>query len=352
MLADATSDPDFRTPRELDWTPEDGLSLPLFMPRKEELVGSLKDSAQLAKEREQEEHWRLLYVALTRAEEHLFVGGALKPRQQKAGMGENCWHVQIDRAMTAMGIADADGMRVLVQSEEEPKKGMSDEPSGTARESLPAWLRNSAPEESRPPRPLAPSAILPIDATSEPPPSADMRKTAERGIVLHSLFERLPAVDPARRREVADRWLLGSAGIDDAAERERLIRDAMGVIDDPLFADIFSPHVLAEAPLAGVVDGTVIAGTVDRLLVSDEEVLVVDFKTGRRVPASVEMVSPHHKAQMAAYVAVLRSIFPRHAVRSALLYTSGPKLMYLSDDDLEPHKPGYRMQQDNLAEAG
>ena len=76
------------------------------------------------------------------------------------------------------------------------------------------------------------------------------------------------------------------------------------------------------------------------------------FKTGRRVPASVDTVSPHHKAQMAAYVAVLRSIFPRHAVRGALLYTSGPKLIQLSDDDLEPHKPGYRAQQDKLAEAG
>ena len=352
VLADATSDPDFKTPRELDWMPEEGLSLPLFMPRKEELVGSLKDSAQLAKEREQEEHWRLLYVALTRAEEHLFIGGALKPRQQKSGMGQNCWHVQIDKAMAEMGIADIDGMRRLVHSEDEPKSGVSAQMAGATRASLPAWLTMPAPEESRPPRPLAPSAIVPADATSDPPPPAAMREAAERGILLHGLFERLPAVDPARRLEVADRWLLGSAGVDDAAEREGLIRDAMSIIDDPLFADIFSPHALAEAPLAGVVDGVVIAGTVDRLLVSSEDVRVVDFKTGRRVPASVDTVSPHHIAQMAAYVAVLRSIFPRHAVRGALLYTSGPKLIQLSDDDLEPHKPGYRGQQDNLPEAG
>ena len=352
VLADATSDPDFRQARELVWEAEKGVSLPIFRPRKDELVGSLQDSAERADAREMEEHWRLLYVALTRAEEHLFIGGALKPRQQNSGMGPNCWHVQVDRAMAMMGIADVDGMRSLVRREEEPKAGLGVETTDATRASLPAWLGMPAPEESRPPRPLAPSAILPADVTSDPPPSADMCVAAERGILLHSLFERLPSVDPAGRIEMADRWLLGSAGVEDAAKRQGLIRDAMSVIDDPLFADIFSPDVLAEAPLAGVVNGIVIAGTVDRLLVSGEDVLVVDFKTGRRVPASVETVSPHHKAQMAAYVAVLRSIFPRHAVRGALLYTSGPKLIQLSDDDLEPHKPGYRVQQDKLAEAG
>ena len=88
------------------------------------------------------------------------------------------------------------------------------------------------------------------------------------------------------------------------------------------------------------------------LLVGDDEVLVVDFKTGRRVPPDSAAVSLHHKAQMAAYVAVLRGIFPDRVVRAALLYTSGPVLIPLSDADLEPHKPGYREQQDNLAPAG
>lgn len=352
VLADATSDPDFKIPRELDWMAEDGLSLPIFRPRKEELVGSLKESAEASDAREREEHWRLLYVALTRAEEHLFIGGALKPRQQKSGMGESCWHMQIDRAMLAMGIADVDGERVLVHQENEPKDKRAPLAGGAVSGVLPSWLRAPAPEEARPPRPLAPSAIIPADSVADPPPSAGMRKAAERGSLLHSLFERLPAVDPAKRAESAERWLHQSAGVDDAMMRQSLIADALMVIDDPAFSAIFAREALAEAPLAGVVDGQVIAGTVDRLLVDESEVLVVDFKTGRRVPATVEAVSPHHKAQMAAYVAVLRGIFPGHNVRAALLYTSGPKLVALSDADLEPHKPGYRAQQDNLAAAG
>jgi ATP-dependent helicase/nuclease subunit A len=84
-------------------------------------------------------------------------------------------------------------------------------------------------------------------------------------------------------------------------------------------------------------------------LVSDTQVLVVDFKTGRRVPHSVAQASPHHLAQMAAYAAVLQGIFPEREVRAALLYTSGPKLLALGHDDLARYKPGYQGTEDKLA---
>ena len=352
ILADATRDPDFKKARELDWVAEDGLKLPIFRPRKNEMVGSLMTSAEASDLREREEHWRLLYVALTRAEEHLFIGGALKPRQMTKGLGERCWHLQVDRALAAMGIAEVDGERTLVHHEAEPRRARSMEPETVRTVREPEWLRKPAPEEARPPRPLAPSAILPADTVSDPPPSPEMRRAAERGARLHSLFERLPNVEPARRAVFADRWLREAAAMDDPDARRLLIGDALRVLDDPAFAEIFAPDALAEAPLAGVVEGQVIAGTVDRLLVSDARVLVVDFKTGRRVPATADAVAPHHKAQMAAYVAVLRGIFPDREVRAALLYTAGPNLIQLTDSDLEPHKPGFHRQQDNLATAG
>ncbi len=69
-----------------------------------------------------------------------------------------------------------------------------------------------------------------------------------------------------------------------------------------------------------------IAGTVDRLLVEDHCISVIDFKTGR-VPASGADISKAHRAQILAYVEALRVIFPSRRVRAALLYTSGPKLI-------------------------
>ena len=69
-----------------------------------------------------------------------------------------------------------------------------------------------------------------------------------------------------------------------------------------------------------------IAGTVDRLLVEERRISVIDFKTGR-VPASDVEIPNAHRAQMNAYADALRVIFPGREVRAALLYTAGPKLI-------------------------
>jgi ATP-dependent helicase/nuclease subunit A len=167
-----------------------------------------------------------------------------------------------------------------------------------------------------------------------------MREAARRGALLHGLFERLPAVAPPARAAAADRWLEASAGVGDSAYRAAMVDDACRIIADTAFAEIFGPEALAEAPIAAVVGGDVVAGTVDRLLVSDAHVLVVDFKTGRRVPRSAEAAPRHHLRQMAAYVAALQVVFPGRVVEAALLYTAGPVLLALPHDLIERHKPG------------
>jgi ATP-dependent helicase/nuclease subunit A len=112
------------------------------------------------------------------------------------------------------------------------------------------------------------------------------------------------------------------------------------------------PEALAEAPLAGVVDGFVVAGTVDRLLVDEAEILIVDFKTGRFVPRTADALPVSHLRQMAAYAALLAQIFPDRPVRAALLYTHGPSLIDLPPDLLARHKPDLAWQQEVLQQAG
>ncbi len=339
ILADATGDPDFKRKTDLDWQADEAVRVPLFRPRKDELSGSLRESAERGDLREREEHWRLLYVAMTRAEEHLFIGGALKPKQAK-GMGEDCWHLRIGAAMQAMEcVEDGEGGRRFEGGTPRPFR-KRDLPQPEPELARPDWLDRPAPQEARPPRPLAPSAIKPDDLVADPPPSQQMREAAEKGVLLHSLFERLPEVEPAERRAAGARWLERARGITDAAFRNQLIDAAITVLDHPDLADVFSTEALTEAPLAGVVAGQVIAGTADRLLIGPETVMVVDFKTGRRVPADIDAVPPHHIAQMSAYAAVLAGIFPDKRVEAALLYSHGPKLIALPPELLARYKPG------------
>jgi ATP-dependent helicase/nuclease subunit A len=157
---------------------------------------------------------------------------------------------------------------------------------------------------------------------------------AERGRLLHALFERLPATAPGDRRQAAFAWLQRSAGVADAALRTSLVDNALTIIEALEHAALFSPEALAEAPIAATLpDGTVVAGTVDRLLVTNEAVRVVDFKTGRQVPRNEEAIPPSHRRQMQAYGQALQVIFPGRRIEVALLYTEAPLLLPVPLED-------------------
>ena len=169
-----------------------------------------------------------------------------------------------------------------------------------------------------------------------------MRVAAERGRLIHALFERLPAVAAPDRAAAADRWLAKAGGVEDAAARADIVRSVVAVLDDPRFADVFGADSLAEAPIAATLsDGIVVSGTVDRLLIGADSVRVIDFKTGRRAPRGLDEVPDYHLKQMAAYAAALRVIFPGRTIEAALLYTAAPRLIAISADMLDRHKPRY-----------
>jgi ATP-dependent helicase/nuclease subunit A len=305
------------------------------------MAGPLAARVAAQDARDREEHWRLLYVALTRAEERLFVGGALTSRDRN-GPPRASWYAALDTALVGLGAEEVeDGLWTKARHFGPALlPGRAATPPAGRATGLPDWVRRAAPVEARPPRPLAPSAVG-EDDVPYPPPDAGQRHAAERGRLLHALFERLPGVAPAERRALADRWLERSAGLADAGVRADLIADACRVIDDPRFAALFGPDALAEAPVAAVIaDGIVVAGTVDRLLVEDERVLIADFKTGHRAPLALDEIPPAHLRQMAAYRAALRIVFPDRPVEAALLYTAAPVLHALPDGLLDAHAPG------------
>ncbi len=343
ILADATVDPTAAPRTLVKWAPEIGAAaIPVFRPRSAERGGPLDDAIGAIEQRELAEHWRLFYVAATRAEERLVIAGSLSER--RAGVPpESSWYAAASRAFDALGVAPGEGVRRFEGLVPQPPVARAIKPAAVEAEmlALPDWARVPAPIEQRPSRPLAPSA-LGDDQVADPPPGPAMRAAAERGRLIHALFERLPPVAPADRAASADRWLRTAGGVDDAAARQAIVADVFAIIDDPRFADLFGAGSLAEAPIAAAIEnGVVVSGTVDRLLVTDTLVRIVDFKTGRRAPDTIDDVPIYHLRQMAAYAAALATIFPDRPIEAALLYTAGPRLFTLSPAMLAAHKPRF-----------
>ena len=335
ILADAAADPDAGLDHDFEWQVGGG-KLPLFRPRTDEqrLVPTLEASGIEAAERERREHWRLLYVAMTRAEEQLVIAGSL--RAKKTAAPEQSWHAVVERALRGLGTEAREDARwgtTLGWGQLPlPGKRAIGTDAATAGD-RPSWLDRAAPAEARPPRPLAPSSLGP-DTVAEPPPSAELKAAVERGVRLHALFERLAPLRADHRVAAGSAWLARQ----DIAE-QGLVDEVVAIMDDPRFAALFGPAGLAEVPVAGVIDGIVVSGTADRIVVRDDGVDVIDFKTGRRVPASLGTIPLAHLRQMSAYAAVLAQVFPDRPVRALLLYTSGPAMFDLPADLVERHKP-------------
>jgi ATP-dependent helicase/nuclease subunit A len=332
ILADATSDPDSAPRSTVMWTPEGGAApIPVFRPRKDERAGAIDAALTETERRERQEHWRLFYVAATRAEERLVIAGSLSAKWQGVPP-EASWYAAAARTLDTLGVPAAEGMEARrfvgrVAAAPVARKG-----AGVAAPevfaALPVWARVDAPQEARPPRPLTPSAIG-EDQVSDPPPTPALRAAAERGKMMHALFERLPPLAPAEREAAARAWLTARG----VAEVDAVIAPVLAVMHDPALAPLFAADVLAEVPISATLpNGRVVAGTIDRLLVTDEAIRIVDYKTGRHVPTDAAAAPSYHLRQMAAYHAALEVIFPGRRVEAALLYTSGPRLLVLPPD--------------------
>ena len=342
ILADAAGNPDAKRATGFDWPVNGALSLPVVGMKKDDQPALLADAQAAQAERDRREHWRLLYVAMTRAREGLFVTGALGKREEVPA--EDSWYAALERGLNAVGARSLDdpswGASLVHAQRRDRRRDPKVPVKPLAPPVIPKWVHAPPPVEPRPLRPLSPSAAAEIAALAVPqPPMAD-GFAARRGTLIHALFERLPAVHPDNQRASAARWLAGRARDLDEAQRREMIDAALRVINDPAHAALFGPDALAEAPLSALVDGRVIAGTVDRLLVGDAQVEVVDFKTGGFVPDRAEDVPPAYLKQMAAYRAALSVIFSGRLIVASLLYTSAPRLFVLPDELLDAHRPG------------
>lgn len=310
-------------------------------------VPGLDGAKAAVKRAAQEEYRRLLYVAMTRAEDRLYVCGWQGVKKRSEG----CWYDLIEGGLrghlTAM--QDMEGRtvhRMSCPQEAEPKKD-SATPAQGAPAPLPGWAREPAPQERTGAR-LSPSRLA-QNATGEGPfgteqpplgPSAlaeDMRFV--RGRLIHALLQHLPQVPADERRPAAERFVSARGDMLSEENREQIVSESLAIVGDVRFAPLFAGDSLAEVPVvARIGEGQTafdLEGQIDRLAILEDGLLILDYKTNRPPPTKEEDVAPAYVGQLAAYRLALSAMFPGKPVRAALLWTDGPRLMEISSTLLE-----------------
>jgi len=288
---------------------------------------------ELRTQRERE-YRRLLYVALTRAEDRLYICGW----ETRNGRAQGCWYdLAADAFDRLSGVEEIDqgeyGVRHrLTNPQTAPVKTAIEVAEAVPVPPVPSWAGHVPSPEPVPPRPLAPS-----QPDTDPPPVLGPADHAPesgglvRGRLAHRLLQLLPDIAPDQRLTSAQRFFAQAAPDWGARQSEVLIDEVFAILDHPDFAPLFGANSQAEVPIAGMVGEFAISGQIDRLVVSDHKVLIVDYKTNRAPPVREADIPTAYRSQMATYRAALAEIFPSHQIHCALLWTEGPSLMPLTD---------------------
>ena len=298
----------------------DDTNTPLWNLGKDLAPPRLQSAKEAAARAEAEERQRLLYVAMTRAKNWLIVGGV-----EKSGQGDARWHKTIHDGLVVAGatrIQDTDGQPILRLeygdwSYQKPAKSAD---LVTISIQIPDFLTTAAPTPSSPPMALSPSELGGAKALRESDSVADTEAARQRGTDIHLLLEHFPELPEGQHQAAAERLLPGR-------DHGPLIKEAQRTIS--AYPDVFDPAALTEVDITAQIPALNVAinGTIDRLIVTDDCITAIDFKTNQAVPTRAEDTPEGILRQMGAYLAALEQIYPNTPITLAVLWTSKPELM-------------------------
>ncbi|MEO8530314.1 MAG: UvrD-helicase domain-containing protein, partial [Deltaproteobacteria bacterium] len=287
-----------------------------LMPTADSLSATHKALNDRDKQASDEEDDRLLYVALTRPQSWLIVAAWNEVKPDKA-----TWYSQIDEAMGAMGARQFDGFR-RVETGTWPSsqpKPHSAETTGEASVTL-----GEVPQIERRLIPLAPSKLVGADHGLSASVEDDARA---RGVFIHYLLEHLADEPVDHRRALAHEL----AGIEVGFDAHAAADEALAVLNHPIFQhdSLCEAGFTADLP---ELNGQAVLGRIDRLVVMEDQILIVDYKSDRLPPTSAEQVGATYLAQMGAYVSALGQMVTDKPVHVAIFWTATNQLMSLPNE--------------------
>lgn len=340
----------------LIWPDKTGLPVPLWSPKKDQDCALYSAAWNGVVERDDEEYRRLLYVAMTRAEDRLYIAGY---QGSKDGT-DTSWYYLVAHAFSRIarrgtryeqeafpaieGLDFGDTPPILKRFRNEGGGCREAPVTKGAHEDAPdlndpayAWLHQAPGDEPTPPRPLIPSAAGAQDdegadfepAALSPLAARDMRRFL-RGNLTHRLLQTLPDLPASARRQAGALYLARAGAETSEAIRAQILDEVMAILEHPDYAPLFGPDSRAEVPLTGLSGAQLVSGQVDRIYVGTDEVWIVDYKTNRPPPVRIDDVPAIYHRQLAGYRGVVEAVYPGKIIRTFLLWTDGPRLMEVS----------------------
>jgi ATP-dependent helicase/nuclease subunit A len=283
-------------------------------------------------DRDREETKRLLYVALTRARDRLYLGSVVKEgrfQPTRGSLGEvlppSLHNVFVEAAAGGSSVSWPGASRSHVINVCPPAGPTEREiPKVPGVLGVGSWSLgvDFAVLEDAAVRRVTVSELSDVDLAT-PPPRGDYGGSSDRltGILVHRLLQRAgftTELPDEQIRELAG-TILSTVSSAELGHPEVVIAEAVARFRQiSSQEDVCALYRLGqpyhELPFTMHVDGRIVRGTIDCLITSGDRVTVLEFKTGS--------ARPEHRAQAEVYRLAAEALFPGTQVESRLVYTS------------------------------
>ena len=293
-------------------------TIPLLQKEKTTFIENIKEEMKFETE---EEYLRLLYVAITRAENELYVCDYKKSGEPK----ENSWYEILRKAVENIGAKhkksqNIDGDVIYIGDDDvfdtningcksENKKTVGDGDVDSIIETI--RINGKSEKETKI---INPSTYYSENNFKTP---IDNTKNIENGKVVHKLLEILPAADKCDWENILNIYL------NENEDSEKIKVIVLKILNNDEFSFLFNPNSKAEVPIFGKLDDDIISGQIDRLSIVGDIVYLIDYKNTNSLPA---VVPQKYVKQLELYKKLLEKIYINKEIKTYILWTSFGKI--------------------------
>lgn len=318
ILADTTKTKNTAFASEFLW--EDGqLFFPTSSAQYDDICKKIK---QKHLDADFDEYRRLLYVALTRAEDRLYIAGYTKEKNPK----QESWYKLLENNISSnVPLRDEDKRIVYYVEQKNPFKPARKESNLETQTKDYRFLLCPAPVENPLAKPFAPSHDDNDETEITASPLEDEGKFYARGTAMHKLLQYIPNVDCCYRQKAALAFVQKELPDFSASELNKMVSEVLNLCSK--FPEIFQKNSLAEVPIIGEVGGKIVSAKIDRLIVLPDKILVVDYKTNRPAALTKDEVPDLYVKQLSAYKSLIAKIYPSKDIETYILWTNTCHMM-------------------------
>ncbi len=290
------------------------------------------------------EYHRLLYVAMTRAENYLYICGWKNHKSLNPGSWYNLIRTGIkarasiekDSFLSTQNLAPNSNVLRLAASKFEKTFKRQSLRKPEQLPSLPVWARTTATAQNLSPRVF----------TSRLPTVPDRREIVivdSTGALVSKLLQWLPDY-PAHKRPEQARSFLADPSLQLSHNRRKEIElSALKILTAPSLNIIFVPESRGAVKISGNFTRAGVhykfSDTIDRLVVKDEGILLVNFIPGSDSPTDASNIRHRALMEMAASQVLVKQIYSDRLIECAFLLLREPKLEQLPSSELEKWLP-------------